>query len=149
MDLKQGISTRPTVEFRLLGGFDVLINGQPLPPLRSRKVRWLLALLALRLGRGIPRDRLAETLWPDSEAPKALFNLRQELSALRRALGSAAPCLCAPTPHTLTLDSAGVWTDVAAFDTAIAQGERATLEQAVALYRGSLLPDCQEDWVLR
>src|SRR5262245_40361544 len=77
MVLKQENPRLPTVEFRLLGGFDVLVNGQPLPPLRSRREQWLLTLLVLRHDRDTSRDWLATTLWPDVEERQALFYLRK------------------------------------------------------------------------
>jgi hypothetical protein len=46
------------------------------------------------------------------------------------------------------LDLAGVQVDVMAFDRAIAQGDAASLQQAVALYGGPLLEGCGEEWVL-
>ncbi|MBC8104713.1 MAG: hypothetical protein H7Z41_19230, partial [Cytophagales bacterium] len=49
----------------LFGPLSVLVNGQPIPHLRSRKAQWLLALLTLRGGRPVQREWLAGTLWPD------------------------------------------------------------------------------------
>ena len=41
------------LEFRLFGIFDVRLKGRPLPPLRYRKEKWLLALLVLLLLGGV------------------------------------------------------------------------------------------------
>src|SRR5882724_11832206 len=73
---------------QLFGPMDVQCHGAPLPRLRSRNGLWLLALLTLRHGREVERAWLAGTLWPDSEESLALYNLRRELTHLRRALGS-------------------------------------------------------------
>ena len=70
--------------------FRALVQGQALPPLRSRKGQWLLALLALNAGKEVSRERLAQLFWPDSEPGPALFNLRQCLSHLRQAVGAEA-----------------------------------------------------------
>jgi predicted ATPase/DNA-binding SARP family transcriptional activator/Tfp pilus assembly protein PilF len=134
------------LEIRLFGPLEVRLRGEPLSSLPSRKGLWLLGLLALRQGREVARDWLAETLWPESEANKALFNLRQSLAGLRRALGDAAERVQSPTPQTLCLDRESVWSDVAAFDAAIAQEDRDSQEEAIALYRGPLLEDCGEEW---
>src|SRR5689334_743196 len=109
------------MEMRLFGPFDVLISGQPLPRLHSRKGHWLLALLALRHDRETERSWLAGTLWPESTEQQALFNLRQCLADLRRALGPESHRLLSPTPRTLRLDLSGAEYDLLAFDSAIQQ----------------------------
>jgi predicted ATPase/DNA-binding SARP family transcriptional activator len=133
----------------LFGPFDVRLNGEPLPRLRSRKGQWLLALLTFRPGAAVERAWLAGTLWPDSFPPVALANLRKSLRDLRRALGTEAVRLRSPTPHSLCLDLEGAEADVAAFDAAVARGDTPSLEQAVALYRGPLLEGCEEAWAFR
>src|SRR5678816_4639142 len=119
MSLTQENPRLPTVEFRLLGGFDVLVNGEPLPPLRSRREQWLLALLVLRHDRDTARDWLATTLWPDADQSQALFYLRKSLSNLRTALGSEAARLHSPTPRTIRLNLDGAFADIVAFDNAL------------------------------
>ena len=136
-----------TLDIRLLGPLQVEVEGQSLPRLHSRKGGYLLALLALRNSHPIERAFLSGTLWPDSEESQALFNLRQCLSNLRLTLGGQAHRLASPTPRTLCLDTAGAWVDVVEFDQAVTRGDTASLEQAVALYRGPLLEGCLEEWV--
>ena len=124
MALTQEKPRLPTVAFRLLGGFDVLVNGEPLPPLRSRREQWLLALLVLRHDRDTSRDWLATTIWPDAEESQARFYLRKSLSNLRNALGSEAARLLSPTPRTVRLNLEGAFADVLAFNDAIQKGNR-------------------------
>src|SRR5437773_470149 len=97
---------------RLFGPFEAQRHGEPLPPLRSRKVQWLLALLILRHGREVERDWLAGLLWPAHPTPRGLALLRRELHDLRRALGPDAARLHAPTPHSLALDLTGAAVDL-------------------------------------
>ncbi len=130
----------------LLGSFDVQIDGRPMPRVRSRKERLLLALLVLRHGREVSRDWLAETLWPDSRIDQSLAYLRQTLCFLKSSLGSQAGRLQA-TPHWLRLEIQGADVDVAAFDAAIARGDDASLKKAVTLYTGPFLEGCTETWV--
>src|SRR5207244_23887 len=121
--------------------------------------------LALRHGCELEREWLAGLLWPDSPQRAALHNLRNCLTALRSALGSEAGRLLSPHPGTLALDLTGASVDVLAFDAALARGageERLgcaadsdggrspgeALEEAVALYRGPLLDECAEEWVV-
>ena len=68
----------------LFGAFDAHVHGQPLPRLRTRRGRWLLALLVLRHDREVERGWLAGTLWPESSERDALRSLRQTLADLRR-----------------------------------------------------------------
>ncbi len=137
-----------SLEIRLLGPFEVRIDGKPLAPLRARKEHWLLALLALRLDQPVERDWLAGTLWPESAQHQALYNLRENLANLRRTLGPEAQRIASPSRQTLFLDLKDVVVDLAAFDAAIAHGGPQDLEQAVALYRGPLLEGWTEEWML-
>jgi predicted ATPase/DNA-binding SARP family transcriptional activator len=133
----------------LLGPVEIRVHGVPLPHLRSRKGAWLLALLALLPEHAAGRAWLAGTLWTDSAGPQSLASLRMCLKDLRRALGPEASRLQTPTPRTLALELSGAAVDVLAFDTAIARGDGASLTEAVRLYRGPLLADCSELWVIQ
>jgi DNA-binding SARP family transcriptional activator len=138
---------------RLFGACEVTVQGRPLPPLRYRKDLWLLALLALRHDREVARVGLAALFWPDAEESQARYYLRRSLSNLRRALGSEARRLLAPTPRTVRLDLSDADCDVLAYDAALAQAAASAapeelLQQAIALHRGPLLPDCLEEWAL-
>jgi non-specific serine/threonine protein kinase len=132
----------------LFGGWEVRLEGRPLPPLRSEKSRWLLALLALQGGRPVERVWLAGTLWPESGQEQAAFNLRRNLTDLRHAFGLEARRLDAPSRRTLRLDLDSAEVDVLIFDEAVARGDAASLERAVALRRGPLLEGCTEEWAL-
>ena len=132
----------------LLGPFRAQVDGKSLPPLRSIKGQHLLALLALRHGRDVPRIWLAETLWPDSLQMDALGSLRQSLTDLRRALETQADRLQSPTRTHLRLDASGVEIDVIAFDAAVKKGGAEAWKQAVGLYRGALLEGAAEAWIL-
>ncbi|MBI3722083.1 MAG: hypothetical protein HY248_05970, partial [Fimbriimonas ginsengisoli] len=140
-------STAPLV-IRLFGAMEVQREGRPLPPLRARAGQWLLALLVLHHDRDVERDTLAALLWPDSSEEQAAYNLRRNLTDLRRALGPDAARLRSPTFRTLRLDLTGADVDLIAFDDAIARGGVSDLEQAIALYRGPLLDDCLEEWIV-
>jgi non-specific serine/threonine protein kinase len=129
---------------RLFGPFELEPKLEPL----SRKSKWLLSLLALRQGREVDRGWLAGTLWPDTSEELALYNLRRELSRLRRALGSQSSRLRPSPGHALSLEGSGTSVDVVAFDEAVARRDEHSLEQAVALYSGPLLEDCSEEWVI-
>jgi len=140
----------PCLTLTLFGPFTAqLADGTSLPQLRNRKGLRLLALLALRQGCDVERSWLAGTLWPESREEDALHSLRQLLSQMRRALGSEVARLCSPTTRTLRLELGGTSVDALAFDAAIARGDTASLEKAVALYRGPLLEGWTDEWVFQ
>ncbi len=114
-----------------------------MPPLRSRKEQWLLALLTLRHDRETNREWLATTLWPDNDESQALFYLRKALFGVRTALGRESSRIQSPAPRTITLDLSEAFADVRAFDEAI---DADRFSEAAELYRGTLLPGCQEEW---
>src|SRR2546421_301914 len=93
----------PSLTARLFGPFVVLIDGEPIPRLHTRKGQWLFALLTLRRGLDVERSWLAGTLWPDSREDQARSSLRMSLADLRRALGSESYRLVFPTSRTLRL----------------------------------------------
>jgi predicted ATPase/class 3 adenylate cyclase len=140
---------RSPLTIGLFGAVEIRLHGEPLPPLRSRKGQGLLALLTLRAGGEVERSWLAGVLWPDSGQPLALAALRNSLTDLRRALGDEAPRLQSPTTRTLRLELSGAEVDVLTFEQAIARGDPASLEQAVALYRGPLLEGWTEEWIFQ
>ena len=88
------------VRVRLLGGFDVQVDGVAVPAgaWRLGKARSLLKLLALAEGHRMHRDAVVEALWPDLRAAAATNNLHQTLHSARRALAVAGA-----TPDVLRL----------------------------------------------
>lgn len=119
------------LEIRLFGPFRVTVDGQPLrvrkndklvDPLKNRESRWLLAALALRHGQDVPRETLAEVLFP-SDGPKvyseeqARDSLGKSLKELLSTLGERAGRIV-HTPRTIRLDLQGAYVDVAEFERA-------------------------------
>ncbi len=76
-------------QLRLFGEFSLRRPDGSFERLPDRKVAGLLAILLIKREYGIERSAAAEILWP-GRAPSNLTNLRQALSALRRALGAEA-----------------------------------------------------------
>jgi DNA-binding SARP family transcriptional activator len=132
-----------TLCVRLLGGLELEVDGEALPPPVGRPARALLAWLALHAGEQ-PRSAVAAALWPDVLDSSARASLRTALSAVRRSLGPAAGALRADRERVGLGDGALV--DVLEFDRLLDAGEP---EAALALARGDLVPDLDDDWVLR
>jgi DNA-binding SARP family transcriptional activator/TolB-like protein/Flp pilus assembly protein TadD len=92
-----------------MGGFDLTVDGCA-AELPTRKIKLLLAILAMPDGASHPRDRLASLLWPNSQEDQARGSLRHALAALRTVLGAAViqsdRDTVLLTPQMLTLDTA-------------------------------------------
>ncbi|MBB6038838.1 DNA-binding SARP family transcriptional activator [Phytomonospora endophytica] len=78
----------PAAAIQTLGGFAVVVGGEIVPPAawQSRKARDLLRILVARRGRPVPREELAELLWPGEDAGKVAHRLSVALSILRKVL---------------------------------------------------------------
>jgi len=138
-------SPQAVLELGLLGGFEVRALGSPLSGFESRKVRALLAYLALQGDRPAGRDELAALLWPDLDPEGARRNLRQALYNLRSVLGEAARCL-GVDPQEIRLEPGAVTVDALQFESRVTDGlarrgaaSIATLAAGLDLYRGELL----------
>jgi DNA-binding SARP family transcriptional activator len=149
----------PTLHIRMLGTFIIASDRVPLTSIDMPRLQSLLAYLVQHHGVPQSRTRLASLLWPDSTEEQAHTNLRNLLYKLRQALPDSDRYL-AVDRHTILWQSDGSWTlDVLDFEQAVARAERAeqednraalrlALEQAIELYRGDLLPDCYDEWIL-
>jgi DNA-binding SARP family transcriptional activator len=107
-------------------------DGTAAPRLRPPRLA-LLAVLAAAGNRGMSRDKLAALFWPDSDEERARHSLRQNLYAVRTALGADAVRSVGPA---LTLDETVITADVSEFRAALTSGDR---ERAVSLVRGPFL----------
>jgi predicted ATPase/DNA-binding SARP family transcriptional activator len=148
------------LSIRLLGPFQITLNGEPVSNFASDKVRALLAYLATSADRPHRREALAGLLWSDYPEPSARATLRNALANLRRAIDDphAEPPHLEITRQSLQFNrGSDHWLDVAAF-TAALEADTATrkeLTDAVALYRGPFLdgfslPDSApfEEWLI-
>jgi DNA-binding SARP family transcriptional activator len=75
-----------SIEIRLLGTLELRI-GEATVPVRSRKQRAVLAVLALDVGKTVSTGRLIEALWGESPPPAARNSLEAHVSRLRKLLG--------------------------------------------------------------
>jgi DNA-binding SARP family transcriptional activator len=136
------------VEFRILGTFEVWHEGRPVH-VEGAKERALLAFLSLHAGEPVSVDRLIDELWGDSPPATARKSVQVRVAGLRRALpgnvlvtrGDAYLVRLEPNQldlqrfEQLLSDGSDA---LAAGDPAAA---RATLDEALALWRGPPLAD--------
>jgi DNA-binding SARP family transcriptional activator len=138
----------PTAALRihLLGRFEVLRDGVPLPPQawRRRRPADLLKLIALAPNHRLSRDQAIDTLWPDKEPSAGANNLHRALYDLRLVLGGRYVEL----QGAFLVLSAPASVDVDAFEAAVTAGGAEAHRVAVALYHGDLAPeDPESPWL--
>jgi DNA-binding SARP family transcriptional activator len=140
---------------RLLGSFQVTLDGRPLTAFPTDKARALLAYLAVEADRPHRREGLAALFWPERPAAQSRNNLRQTLFRLRQALadGSGPFPVLLSSHQAIQLDpAADLWLDVAELNRllerclshhpqggTLCQACRQRLAEAAALYRGEFL----------
>lgn len=130
----------PTLKLYLLGSFH-LEDEKGSIPLPTGKVQSLFAYLALHPGKHA-RDKLAGLYWGDSSNVRARTSLRATLKKLRKYLD--ARVLLTDRTRVQMNPALRVWVDALEFHT---QAEPAP-EAAVALYRGDLLAEFYDDWIV-
>ena len=135
--------TRRTLALTLFGAFQVVRDGTAITQFRGDKVRALLMYLAIESDRPHSRAHVTGLLWPEQGDDAALANLSNAIARLRTALGDAggAGSLLLGTRQTIQWNGHhGAEVDVTAFMRLARSTDPAALEQAVALYRGPLVP---------
>ena len=142
----------------LLGGFHVSVVGNAVSDdtWRRRKPAAVLKLLALAPGNRLHREQVMDALWPDFEPSASGANLRKALHHARGALEALAPgsgaCIVSDGEF-LALASEGLSIDIERFRSSLARARRtatsSAYEDALAIYRGELLPDDRyDDWAV-
>lgn len=129
----------PGLKLFLLGRFEVLRAGAPIPAQawRRRRPADLLKLVALAPGRAVDRDAAIDTLWPGKDPVGGANNLHRALYDLRQVLGGRFVDL----DHGALRLRPEVWVDVDAFERGIEATSAEERAAAVALYAGDLSPE--------
>ena len=141
-------STQPprpaTLRLWLLGPWQAQLNGVPLPSLRTRHARALIARLALAHPRPISREQLSTDLFPHVPRARAAHRFRTTLYLLRQVLGDYLNT----EGDQIGLDTVlHVEHDVGRFETLSQPGaSQGALEAAISLYRSSFLETPGEGW---
>ena len=135
----------PDVCIETMGGFRASVDGRPVPATAwgSRQARLVCKRLAVAVRQPVPREELADLLWPDELDPaKRSARLSVVLSNIRRVLGGGL--LADRDAVRLDLDT--VRLDLVALGTAIAEGDDGAV---VSAYTGPVLPEeAYEDWAI-
>jgi DNA-binding SARP family transcriptional activator len=148
-----------TLHIQLLGAFRLVYGEELVTSLSSARLRSLLAYLLLHRNAPQPRAQIAFIFWPKSTESQARNSLRNLLYRLRQKLPDADRFLYVNAQTLQWRPQAPFELDVADFEQAMLQVDsvrtadnqatmRTSLETAVALYQGDLLPSCYDDWIL-
>jgi DNA-binding SARP family transcriptional activator len=133
-----------TVVIRLLGAFEVTVDGEPVAAAawRRRSASGLVKLLALQRDRRLRREQVIDALWPDLLLDEAAPRLHQAAHYARKALGGSEAVVLAEDRVAL-LPAEQVLVDVADFETAAdaADDDPSWAANAAGRYTGDLLPD--------
>ncbi len=140
------------IGIRLLGRFAVEHDGQeiPLGTFGGRLARRLLRLLALRRGTLVPKDLIADVLWPKDPPADPAGNIEVLVSRIRRAIGDRTLIQAGPGGYVLA-GGGTCWVDAEDFLTALQAGQAklaaqpsealASFRAALAIWRGEPLPE--------
>ncbi|WP_214327421.1 AfsR/SARP family transcriptional regulator [Nonomuraea sediminis] len=125
------------MEFRVLGPVEVHVDGRAVPVPGPRR-RALLAALLLSPNRLVTVDRLVDAIWGEEPPASAAPNLRQHVTALRRALGSQSSRISGQPGRGYRIEVRPGELDLDVFTDLVARGLPG---QALAVWRGEPLQD--------
>ena len=152
-------------KLRCLGGYELEIAGRPVDDSSAKPMeRALLHLLSVRAGTPAHRESLVASLWPDADGEAGLHRLQVAVSSVRRLISGAGvdgneTLARSGDSYQLVLPE-GSKVDVTEFEQAVTRAEaartagdgaaeRRALDDALAVYRGPLLPgDGPAEWVI-
>jgi DNA-binding SARP family transcriptional activator len=140
------------VEIRVLGGFEVSVDGRRVPAhaWQQRRACELVKLLALAPRHRLQREQVIDALWPDLPPDAGAANLRKAAHHARATLGSKEAVVLRGGQVSLWPDAELV-VDADRFETEGTLALRAGVAEVCAVvadtYRGELLPDERyQDW---
>jgi DNA-binding SARP family transcriptional activator len=146
---------------RMLGAFELTIDGQRVTDWRGQRTQSLMQFLTAHRHRSVRRDELIEAVWPDVDEDNGRHRLHQAVYELRRILHAIdpdrSPILCADGGYEVDHE-APIWVDVEDFDDLASAASRCFAarrrdeaielgQRALSLYRGDYLGQVScADW---
>jgi DNA-binding SARP family transcriptional activator len=155
LDRRTGRPVASGLHVEMLGGFLVRIDGRDVTEALVGRSRTVFQYLLLA-GTPVPRDVLIDVCWPEFDVERGRNNLNVAITGIRRALGYRG--IVGHRGGAYRIDPGiETWIDVVAFTALLqaahridgdhAEGAIALYRQAVALYRGELLPEARySEW---
>src|SRR5262245_21501238 len=128
-----------TVRICLLGGFLIKTEQRNEVRLAGKRGPAIIAYLARYPGMAVPREKLADLLWSDSDSEHSRNSLRQTISVLRRDLMKAGVDIIQSRKDMIGLTAEAVEGDVEDFEAGLAARSPPELETAFLIYARPLL----------
>jgi DNA-binding SARP family transcriptional activator/tetratricopeptide (TPR) repeat protein len=151
-DSMGGALAMAKVVITLFGEFTVTVDGRPVDAnsWTRRHAAGLVKVLSLAPGRRMHREQLIDRLWPDDTVDAAVPKLHKAAHFARKAI-DVPDSIVLRGEHVHLCPDHDVVVDVTTFDElgrqAVSAGDAALAHQALALYRGELLPqDRYDEW---
>ncbi|MFC4950420.1 ATP-binding protein [Pseudonocardia sp. GCM10023141] len=140
------------IHIRLLGGFEVAVDTVPVPAgnWSRRHAAALVKVLAIAPGRRLHREQVIDLVWPDDTVGEAVPKLHKAAHFARRAIDVTNAVVLRGdnvmlTPEVETTIDVDRFEDLAR--QALGTEDAALAREAIAAYRGELLPeDRYEPW---
>lgn len=140
------------VQVRMLGGFELVVDGRVIEAERfgRRDPAKLIKFLALAPGRRVHREQVMEALWPDASMGTVSNRLHKAAHFVRKTTGVADSIVLSADTVAL-FPNADVDIDTLTFEPLAREGvasrDSATMERALSVYSGDLLPhDPYDEW---
>ncbi|ACF13634.1 response regulator receiver and SARP domain protein [Chloroherpeton thalassium ATCC 35110] len=142
------------------GMYQIQLPGQPFPltksDWKSGKARRLLLYLLLHPQPRRTKEKIADAIWPESDVKSLSNNFHATISNIRRVFNR--PDLIHHHDGYYNVDTSNLLVDWYEFEKEIKQASEAkrqarievalsSFERARALYKGSFVPEFEDDWV--
>ena len=153
--------TRGSLAVRMLGAFELTIDGQRVTDWRGQRTQSLMQFLTAHRHRSVLRDELIVAVWPDVDEDNGRHRLHQAVYELRRILHSIdpdrSPVVCIEGGYRVDHE-VPIWVDVEEFDDLVSAASRCFAarrsdeaidvgRRALNLYRGDFLGQATcADW---
>ena len=145
-----------SLTIRMFGEYSMLVDGEPIAIANKPRFRLVLAYLILHHDQNLSRARVAFEMWPDASERQARSNFRNLLFRLQRSIPQLKQCLLIDQASIRWRPQIETQVDALAFlnfvtaarDDADLQTQIERYTAAVKIYRGNLLPDMYDEWVL-
>lgn len=137
------------LHIHLLGDFSITLDDKLITDFNSERLQSLLAYLLLHRHAPQPRRLISFLFWPESDETQARTNLRKLIYDLKHTLPNSERYLDLNGSVIQWYPDGPYTLDVADFESAHSHAiSPADWKATVDLYRGELLPNCYDDWIL-
>ncbi|MGH3822179.1 MAG: AfsR/SARP family transcriptional regulator [Pseudonocardiaceae bacterium] len=156
-----GGATRATLAVRMLGGFELKFDEQPVREWRGRRALSIIQFLVVNRRNAVSREVLIDAIWPEIDIDQGRRRLHQGIYDLRSTLRDADPgrthIICVDGSYRLD-PAMPVWVDSEEFDRLVSAAGQSQAENRIdeafelcraasGLYRDDFLSDAiGTDW---